>query len=129
MELVNRIYIVMGSKKDSPAVKEAVKAVVMLLSPFAPHICEELWKRIGGKNSIFRAKWPSYDTQLLKTQVVTIVAQVNGKVRNRFTVPANASEEELKDIILKDAAIKKWTEDKPPRKFIVVPNKLVNIVL
>jgi len=129
MELVNQTYLVVGKGDRGKTVKDAVKTTVILLSPFVPHICEELWQKIGEKDSIFRAKWPSYNAELLKAEVVTIVAQVNGKVRNRFTVPANASEEELKDIILKDAAIKKWTEDKPPRKFIVVPNKLVNIVL
>ncbi len=129
MELVNRIYLVTAKKKKSESVKEAVKAAIILLSPFVPHICEELWHNIGQKNSIFRAEWPSYNEEMLKAETVTIVVQVNGKVRSRFDVPANATEEELRDVILKDPGIKKWTQDKPPRKFIVVPNKLVNIVV
>ncbi len=129
MELVNRIYLAVGKKKKRESIKEAVKVAIILLSPFVPHICEELWRGIGEKDSIFRAEWPSYKEKMLKTETITIVAQVNGKVRNRFTVPVDATEKELREIILKDAGIKKWTEDKPPKKFIVVPNKLVNIVL
>ena len=130
MELVNKIYLVTAEKKGiSEAVKDAVKTTVILLSPFVPHICEELWRAIGGKESIFKSKWPSYKEEFLKTETVTIVAQVNGKGRNRFSVPVNATEDELENIILKDASIRKWTEDRPARKFIVVQNKLVNIVL
>jgi leucyl-tRNA synthetase len=129
MELVNQMYLIVGEKKESRSINDAVKTTIILLSPFVPHICEELWRRIGEENSIFRTEWPSYDKEILKTETVTMVAQINGKVRNRFTVPTNATEEELKDIILKDASIKKWTKSKPVKKFIVVPNKLVNIVL
>ena len=130
MELVNKIYLVLGGKKEiTPSIKDAVKTTVILLSPFVPHICEELWRKTGQKKSIFMAKWPSFDEDMLKTESVTIVAQINGKVRGRFTVPLDVKEDELKDIILKDASIKKWIGDKPPRKFILVPNKLVNIVL
>ncbi len=129
MELINQMYLVVGEKKESRSINDAVKTTIILLSPFVPHICEELWHRIGEENSIFTTEWPSYDKEILKTETVTMVAQINGKVRNRFTVSANATEEELKDIILKDASIKKWTQDKPVKKFIVVPNKLVNIVV
>ena len=129
MELINRIYLVAGGNKQSVAVKEAVRTAIILLSPFVPHICEELWHKLGEKTSIFKIEWPSYDKEILKTNTVTIIAQVNGKVRSRFIVPANVTEEKLKDIILKDAGIKKWTKGEPAKKFIVVPNKLVNIVV
>jgi len=130
MELVNKIYLVMGEKKIvARSVKEATRAAIMLLSPFVPHISEELWHMIGEKESIFKAKWPTYDTDMLRTEEVTIVAQINGKVRGRFTVALDVSEEDLKEIVLKDEGMKKWTGNKPPKKFIVVPNKLVNIVV
>jgi leucyl-tRNA synthetase len=130
MELVNEIYLTVGRKKGvSQSIKDAVKTTIVLISPFVPHICEELWNKIGEKDSIFRAKWPSYDENILKTEEVTIVAQVNGRVRGRFAVAANTTENELRDIILNDAGIKKWTKSQPPKKFIVVPNKIVNIVV
>lgn len=130
MELVNKIYLVKGEKKDiSKSIKEAVKTTIILLSPFVPHICEELWRKLGEKKSIFRAKWPSFDSEALKTEEVTIVVQVNGKVRSRFTAPLNATEKELKDIVLNDSSIKKWIGSSPLKKFIAIPNKLVNIVI
>ncbi len=130
MELINKIYLVMGDKKAvSKPVKEAASAAVVLMSPFVPHIAEELWHMMGGKESIFKAEWPSYDPAMLKTEEATIVAQINGKVRGRFTVPLDSHEDDLKEIILKDESIRKWTGDRPPKKFIVVPNKIVNIVV
>jgi leucyl-tRNA synthetase len=131
MELVNKIYLVMARDKQgiSKPVREAVETTIILLSPFVPQICEELWHRLGKKGSIFRAKWPFFDKEILKTDEVTIVVQVNGKVRSRFTVTRNAQEGELREIILKDDNIKKWVGEKPVRKFIAVPNKLVNIVV
>jgi len=131
MELVNKIYLVMARGKEGvpAAVWDAVKTVVVCLSPFVPHICEELWGVLGGKESIFRTKWPTFDAGMLKTEVVTIVAQVNGKVRSRFEIPADTAENALRDIILRDESIKKWIGGKTVKKFIVVPNKLVNIVV
>jgi len=131
MELVNKIYLVFGENRDiaSRQVKDAVKTTIMLLSPFVPHICEELWRVIGEKDSVFAAKWPSYDKEALKTERVTVIAQVNGKMRGRFEVSVGAGEEELRNIVLNDPGIKKWIQNKPVRKFIVVADKLVNIVL
>ncbi|MBN1871938.1 MAG: leucine--tRNA ligase [Candidatus Omnitrophica bacterium] len=131
MELLNKLYLVLGDKdrKVSGAVKEAIRAAIILISPFVPHISEELWRVIGEKDSIFKTKWPSYDKSMLKTDTVTIVAQVNGKVRARFDVSIDATEDELKEIVLNDDGVKKWIEGKPLKKFVVVPNKIVNIVV
>lgn len=130
MELVNKIYLVIGEKEAvSKSVKEAVKAVIILLSPFVPHISEELWRMMGEKESVFRAKWPVFDKDMIQAEEVVIAVQVNGKVRGHFTVALNAAENELKDLILNDEGIKKWTAGKLPKKFIVVPNKIVNIVI
>ena len=131
MELVNKIYLTVGTtkKRTSSSIKDAIKTTIILLSPFVPHICEELWQGIGEKESIFKIPWPSYDSEMLKTEEVTIVVQVNGRVRSRLNVAVNTKEDELKDIVLKDDNVKKWISEKPIRKFIVVPNKIVNIVV
>ncbi|MBL7071643.1 MAG: leucine--tRNA ligase [Candidatus Omnitrophica bacterium] len=130
MELVNKIYLVMGDKKViTEPVKKAAKTAVILLSPFVPHITEELWSMMGESESVFKSDWPDYDRNILQAEEITIVAQVNGKVRGRFTVALNASEKDLKDLILEDDSVKKWTGGRSPKKFIVIPNKLVNIVM
>jgi len=131
MELVNQIYLTVGSgkKRISPAIKEAAGATVILLSPFVPHTSEELWQKLGEKGSVFRTAWPIVDREALKTEEVEIALQVNGKVRSRMMVRVDAAEEELKEIILNDNDIKRWTENKAVKKFIVVPRKLVNIVI
>jgi leucyl-tRNA synthetase len=119
----------------SPAGKQALlnralKTAVLLLSPIAPHFCEELWQIMGGKEeSIIRAAWPSYKEEALKKSVVHLVVQINGKVRGHFDVPVDSSEEELKAVALADEKIKSYIGGKSIRKFIVVPNKLVNIVV
>lgn len=131
MELVNQIYITVGSgrKRISPAIKEAVKAVIILLSPFVPHTSEELWHKIGGSGSVFKTEWPAFDAEAVKTEEVEIVVQVNGKVRGRMVVSADATEETLKGMILDDKNIRRWLENRTVKKFIVVPRKLVNIVV
>jgi len=119
-------------KSDAPnqgVVNAALKTLVALLAPITPHLCEELWQVMDGKEeSIVRAPWPSYDEGALKQDDVLIVVQVNGKLRGKFDVPVDAGEEDLKALVLKDENILKHTGNKPIRKFIVVPNKLVNIV-
>ncbi len=129
MELVNEIYKAKDEDVDSPTIKEAVKTTVILLSPFVPHIAEEMWQRLGEKNSIFRLPWPSYDKEAIKQEAVLIVVQVNGKVRAKITVPRDIEEGELKKLILQDEKVARWIGGKPVKKFFVVPNKLVNIVI
>ena len=121
MELVNEIYA-----RSAP--NEAVKTVVLLLSPFVPHIAEELWEKLGGKGSVLKANWPSYDEKLLEESVLTIPIQINGKFRSKIEAPPGISEEELKNKVLADEKIKKYIGGATP-KFIIIPNKLVNIVL
>jgi len=108
---------------------EAIEAIIILLSPFVPHIAEELWERIGKKNSIFKTKWPEYDRSAIVEDVVTMVVQVNGKLRSRVEVPSGIKEEELKVKVLSDPKIKELTSGKIVKNFIVVPKKLVNIVV
>ncbi|MFC1590845.1 leucine--tRNA ligase, partial [Candidatus Omnitrophota bacterium] len=129
MELVNATYTEIAANGAGPAVREAAETAVILLAPFVPHIAEELWQMLGKKSSIFAAAWPSFDEKIMEEEKATMIIQVNGKVRSKISVPANLSEAELKELALADGKILKWTEGKGLKKFIVVPNKLVNIVV
>jgi leucyl-tRNA synthetase len=103
--------------------------LILLLSPFAPHICEELWEKIGGKESVYLQPWPSYDETLAKAEEIILVVQVNGKVRDRISVPADISGEEMEKVALSSEKVKKYTAGKRIAKVIVVPGKLVNVAV
>ncbi len=121
MELVNAIY-------QSGADKEVFSALVLLLSPIAPHFCEELWQVLGNKGSILKAGWPKFDPKMLVEENITIVIQVNGKVRSKIEVPAGITDEELKGLVLGDERVKPWLEGKPVKNIVIVPKRLVSIV-
>jgi leucyl-tRNA synthetase len=100
-----------------------------LLSPFAPHIAEELWEKLGHKKSIVIESWPKYDPALIVEEEIDLVVQINGKVRDTLRVKADINEEEAKKAALKSEKIKKWVEGKEIRKVIFVKGKLINIVI
>jgi leucyl-tRNA synthetase len=122
MELVNAIY-------QSVADKEVFVQLLIMLSPIAPHFCEELWQSLGNKDSISCVSWPNYDPKMLVEETVTMVVQINGKVRSHITTPTNAAVEAVQEIVAKDEKSQQWIQGKPHKKFIIVPNKLVNIVV
>jgi leucyl-tRNA synthetase len=135
MELVNAIYLFevpkpKGEDRDQAlrVLREAIKAVLMLLGPFTPHITEELWNELGYTKSLFSESWPIYNEEALKEDQILIVVQVNGKVRNRLTVSADTSEEVVKGIALADEKVQKFIEGKPIKNVVFVPGKLLNIV-
>jgi len=121
MEFVNAIY-------QYGADKKAFSVLIQLLSPIAPHMCEELWSIIGNAGELSREPWPVFDPAMLVEDVVTYAVQINGKVRSRIEMPAAAGEAEMRAAILTDEKLKSWVEGKEIKKFIVVPGKLVNIV-
>ena len=136
MELVNAIYIFelpqdAGAERDLAVrvVREAIEATVMLLAPFVPHIAEELWEILGHPTSLFNEKWLRYDREAAKAEEILIVVQVNGKVRSRITVLADATEDEVKQTALADQRVQEYTQGKALKKVVVVPKKLVNIVV
>jgi leucyl-tRNA synthetase len=133
MELVNAVYqFDLKEARNETAlsvIKEAIEAVVVLLAPIAPHIAEELWGRLGSKESIFKISWPVYDPAAIIEEEIIMVIQVNGKLRSRITVPAGASDEEIKEGALSDEKARKGIEGKEIKKVIVVPKKLVNVVV
>ena len=99
------------------------------LSPYAPHIAEELWELLGNDAPVSLKEWPSYDEALVKEEEVTIVVQVNGKVRDRIQMSADTPEEKMKELALERDRVKQFINGKTVRKVITVPNKLVNIVV
>jgi len=109
--------------------KDSFEKYVILLSPFAPHMAEEIWNELGHKKSVFAEKWPEYDPALVKEEIVEMIVQINGKMRGKFSVPAEISEEEAKKLALSDEKIKTWLEDKEPKKVIFEKGRLVNFVI
>ena len=135
MVLVNKIekYISEGANKegiDYDLLLEAVRTVILLMSPFTPHLCEEMWQRCGGtEESVSHRAFPQYDASALKQDIVQIIIQINGKLRGKLEVAADTEEEQLKARVLKDPKIKTHLQDKSVQRFIIVSNKLVNLVV
>jgi leucyl-tRNA synthetase len=113
----------------SEAWTEAVRSLVLMIAPLCPHIGEELWERIGGKYSVHTQKWPEWSAELAADPLVTLIVQINGKVRDRITVPAGTGAEELQKLALASEGAKRHTEGKQVVKVIVAEGKLVNIVV
>ena len=117
------------SEKDALVFADALEKSVVLLSPAVPHIAEELWEALGHTPSVVQVSWPEYDEDLAREEEITIVVQVNGKVRSRLSVDADAEDDRIRELALADDKVKKYTDDKDIRKVVVVPKKLVNIVV
>ena len=131
MEMLNGLstYTVRDDKHSQRLIFEAVRTLLLMISPFAPHIAEELWHQIGYSTPILLESWPEYDESALQVEEMLIVVQVNGKVRSRITVDADLPEDEIKQTALNDEKVKKFIQNKPIRKIIYVPKKLLNIVV
>ncbi len=130
MELTN--YLGKVKEAGSVSVKtwnEAIKILLLLLAPTAPHISEELWKQIGNKYSIHNQRWPKWDEKLVTSDEFTLVVQVNGKLRDRLTAPVSISEEEAKKLAIGLEKVKPFIQGKQVAKVIYVPGKLINIVV
>jgi leucyl-tRNA synthetase len=100
----------------------------LALAPYAPHLAEELWEKLGHKQTLAYEPWPAFDAALLKEDTVTVILQVNGKLRDRMDVPAQISREDLEKLALANERLREHLAGKQVRKVIVVPGKLVNIV-
>ena len=133
MELVNELYRVLGDGSIDElgwsVIREAVDNTVVLLSPFVPHITEELWRVLGNEGFLIDVKWPEYQEDALEVDQKLVVIQVNGKVRSRIYVPSEFEQEQIKEVSLKDERIQKYIADKELKRVIVVKDKLVNIVV
>ncbi len=134
MELVNELYAIEpASDPDRAAVKEALLAVASLLSPFAPHVAEELWHEVLGSEArdrlLAEAPWPSYDPALVVADVVTIAVQVNGKLRGEVQAPLTAGEAEVRALAEQEDRVRSHLAGKTVRKVVFVPRRLINFVV
>src|SRR5579875_703184 len=109
--------------------RAAIESYVLMLAPMAPHVAEEFWRALGHDESVHRQKWPAFDPDLAKDEVVTVVVQINGKVRDRLEVAADTAEDQVRALAFDSAAVKRHMDGKTPKKVIYVPNKLLSIVV
>ena len=109
--------------------QRTARTLVLLLAPAAPHMTEELWHQLGEEGSVHVAAWPAYDPELIKDDIITVVVQVNGKVRGQLVAAADASDDDLKAAAQADANVAKYLDGATIVKTIVVPRKLVNFVV
>ncbi|MFH2124184.1 MAG: leucine--tRNA ligase [Pseudomonadota bacterium] len=136
MELFNTLTTLAPLERDKTQdtvtpglVHEAVQTILLLLSPMVPHFCAELWQQIGNTRPIDQGQWPELDIEAAKEEELTLVLQINGKVRSRLQVPADISDDTIKARALSDENVLKIIADKPVKKIIIVQKKLVNIVI
>jgi leucyl-tRNA synthetase len=130
MELLNEIgRFDAGSDGGRALVQEALEAVVLMLAPIVPHICHELWQALGHGEPVVDCAWPAVDQQALVRNSIELVVQVNGKVRGKVSVAADADQDAIREAALADANVQRHIEGKNLRKVIVVPGRLVNLVI
>ena len=128
MKLTNAINAADLGNLRAPLQVEALSTLLRLLAPFSPHLAEELWHQLGGTDSVHRQNWPVLDPEALVQDTVDVVIQVKGKVRGTIKVPSDADKSTLEQLALASEVAAKWLDGQPPRRVIVVPGKLVNLV-
>jgi len=109
--------------------KKFIENILILLSPFVPHVSEELWQKFGHKESIVKQKWPEFDAELVKDETKTLIIQINGKIRDEVEIPTNITEQEASKLTLNREKVKRWLDGKQVKKTIFVPGKLINLVI
>jgi leucyl-tRNA synthetase len=130
MELLNAINKFEDASDAGRAVEhEALEAVVLMLSPMTPHICHALWKELGHETALIDRRWPEFDEAALELDMIELVVQVNGKLRGRVAVPADASKDDIEKLAIADDNVQRFVDGQTIRKIIVVPGRLVNIVV
>ena len=130
MEMVNGLYKIKESQEIdmSDEWRFALESLIQILAPFAPHITEELWHEMGHDDTVHVGRWPKWDEKYLKSSVMTIIVQVNGKLRAKLELPSGTDKQGVEAAALADENFQKFTNNKPPKKMVYVPGKLVNIV-
>ena len=123
MEFVNLAF-----SKGAKISKSQAGHFLRILAPFAPHITEELWSKLGNQYSIHRQNWPEVEESALREEQVTIVVQVDGRVRDKIIAKSGEVEERLRERVIGLDKIKKWLKEKQVKRVIVVPDRLVNVV-
>ncbi len=129
MELTNSMYQALEERSVSASIlSEAAKKLILLLSPFCPHIGEEIHQRMGGESSVFKESWPEHNPEKLKKKEVLLIVQIDGKVRDKLKVAVGLSENEVKKIVLPQERIKKFLQNKEIKRSFFVPDRLLNLV-
>ena len=130
MEMVNGLYKIKESHgiDTSDEWRFALESLIQILAPFAPHITEELWREMGHDDTVHVGHWPKWDEKYLKSDTMTIIVQVNGKLRAKLELPSDMDKQGVEAAALADENVQKFTNNKPPKKMVYVPGKLVNIV-
>ena len=131
MEMVNGLYKIKESHgiDMSDEWRFALESLIQILAPFAPHITEELWREMGHDDTVHVSHWPKWDEKYLKSDTMTIIVQVNGKLRAKLELPSDMDKQGVEEAALADENVQKFTNNKPPKKMVYVPGKLVNIVV
>jgi leucyl-tRNA synthetase len=135
MELVNELYAFTKKQEKEPSSQaaavamEALNALIVMLSPFAPHTAEELWERFGHSGSLSAAAWPVFDAEAAKAEEIVIPVQVNGKVRARLTVSPEMPDSDLETLALSDPAVQAYTQGKTVKKVVIAKGRLISIVV
>ena len=106
-----------------------MEKVLILIAPYAPHIAEELWNRLGNTGSVLDAAFPQYDGKYLVETTKDYPVSVNGKLRSNLVISLDATTEEVEKLVLANEVVQKWLEGKPPKKIIYVKNKMINVVI
>jgi len=109
--------------------REGAAALITLLAPFTPHLAEELWEAAGGEGSVHEQRWPEVDEEALQEDEVTIVVQINGKVRDHVRIPVELKGKKMEDVVLARSRVKELIKGKEVARVICVPDKLVNLVV
>jgi len=128
MEHTNYLLAIKG-RVEEDAWHRALRSFVTVLAPFAPHHAEEMWAEIGGEYSVHEQSWPGYEEALIQAEEITLIVQVNGKLRDRIEAPSDISEEAAKVLALESARVRPHLEGKELRKSVYVPGRLVNLVV
>jgi len=128
MEYVNYLTRVKSAQAGSRAWQEARRSLILLLAPMTPHIAEELWESMGEPYSVHHQQWPSYDATLARAELVTLVLQVDGKVRDRVQVPAGLTDADAKSLAMSNEKVRKFMDGRQVADVVVVPGRLVNVV-
>ena len=129
MEFTNAIGEAAGRPVSAEVYHQALDALLLMLAPIAPFLAEEVWHRLARKGSVHQQRWPAFDAALAVDETITLVLQVNGKVRDRLVVPADISEAQAREMALASESIKRWLEGRVPRQVVVVKGRLVNVVV
>jgi len=127
---VSQMMILVNTlEKEEVIPHKEYASLLRLLAPFAPHVTEEIWSNLGHESSIHLEPWPTYDSNLVQDEIVSLGVQINGKVRDSVEVSLEMGEEEVREMVLGREDVKKWLEGKEPKKFIYVQGKIISIVV